>query len=64
MDLVVTVFIFLFVLASISVLHQFVKKSKKKSILVLGEHEIHMTELYPLFITWKKEENQTIAAIY
>ena len=37
MDLVVTIFIFIFILASISVLHQFVKKSQKKSILVLGD---------------------------
>lgn len=37
MELVVILFIYLFILVSISVLHQFVKKSKKKSILVLGD---------------------------
>ena len=37
MELIVIIFIYLFMLVSISVLHQFVKKSKKKSILVLGD---------------------------
>jgi hypothetical protein len=37
MELVVNLFMYLFLLVSISVLHQFIKKSKKKSILVLGD---------------------------
>ena len=37
MELVVILFMYLFLLVSISVFHQFVKKSKKKSILVLGD---------------------------